>query len=135
MGGCLAIVPIVEDKNGDRRCSLAHYDPMGLALELEREKHIKFPTIMGLFNKTAKVSSSDLIRTTVIIMSTDPNGQQAKFIKAIKTEARYILGCKRVQVIDYRGVGSESLTINLPNSSSGNPKYSTNSVKNKPIEW
>jgi hypothetical protein len=38
LGGCLAIVAVVEDPNGKRRCGLAHYDPMGLRLQYTPEQ-------------------------------------------------------------------------------------------------
>jgi hypothetical protein len=135
LGGCLAIAAIVEDRYGDRRCSLAHYDPMALVLELKREGYTKFPTVMSLFNEAGKVGSkSDLVKTAVLIISQSREGQQQKFVDAIRTEARYILGCDNVQIIKYGEVPSDHLEVAIPNSSSGNPNYST-ATRKETVRW
>lgn len=135
LGGCLAIAAIVEDRYGDRRSSLAHYDPMTLVLELEKEGYTKFPIVMSLFNEVGKVGSkSDLVKTAVLIMSKSPEGQQQKLVDAIRTEARCILGCNNVQIIKYGEVSSDHLEVTLPNSSLGNPSYST-ATRKETVKW
>lgn len=124
LGGCLAIAAIVQDKYGDRRCSLGHYDPMTLRLELEGYNELQ--TIRILFNQAGKVGrKADLEKTVVLVMSRDPEGQQNKFVRAIEQEANYILGCKKVTVVKYGEYPSDYLHVRIGNASTGNPDYAT----------
>lgn len=129
--GCLAIAGIVEDDTGIRRCGLAHWDPMSLALELDRDD--KLTTLIGLMNKTAEVDTPRLTKHQLIVLSQDPNGQQRKFIQPLLLEAKYLLGCEpdEITVVDYRldGTQSQSLSVLLKGSKIGNPEYCTKREK------
>lgn len=132
LGGCLAIVAVVEDLSGKRRCGLAHYDPMTLRLELDRQPTPE--SVVRLFNRTAQVNKDKLAKKGVIVMAVDPDGQQKAFVDGIKTEAHYLLGCDDVIVIKYGNQPSDRLDVSVPNHKNGSPSFST-ATENGSINW
>jgi hypothetical protein len=122
LGGCLAIVAVVEDLSGKRRCGLGHYDPMSLCLELEKRSTPE--SVARLFNSTAQTNKDKLVKKGVIVMSVDPDGQDKAFVDGIKTEAHYLLGCDDVIVIKYGNQPSDRLDVSVPNHNNGSPSYS-----------
>lgn len=132
LGGCLAITVVVEDQAGKRRCGLSHYDPMYLRLELESQ-----PTpasVVNLFDSTAQADNDKLVKKGVIVMATDPEGQDKAFIDGIKAGAHYLLGCDDVIVIRYGNQLSDKLDISLPNNTNGSPSFST-AIESGSFNW